>query len=387
MKILHLADLHIGKLLNGYSLLGEQEKVLKQVLSVIDEKKAEVVVISGDIYDRSIPPKEAMLLYNQFLRKVLIDRNIPVLAISGNHDSAERLEAGNALMEQVHYYIEGIFKKETKRVTIEDDDGEVDFYLIPFADVAQVRALLEDDEIRSFDDAMKKTVEHIVLRKGIRSVVLVHCYAVSESEEHEEEKIDSQKPLSIGGKEFVDAKCFDKFDYTALGHLHRRQKVGTDKVHYPGTLLKYSFSEEKHQKVILLVDLKGDGSVVMEEVPVELEKNVRTIEGRFEDIMEQAPEDLHREDFVRFILEDEDMVQDAMGRLKQYYPNAMELRYVFREKEISQILSKTADRKHTVSEMAELFYQENYEEEMSVALKEEVSEILKELEGEEDETN
>ena len=216
MKILHLADLHIGKLLNGYSLLGEQEKVLKQVLSVIDEKKAEVVVISGDIYDRSIPPKEAMLLYNQFLRKVLIDRNIPVLAISGNHDSAERLEAGNALMEQVHYYIEGIFKKETKRVTIEDDDGEVDFYLIPFADVAQVRALLEDDEIRSFDDAMKKTVEHIVLRKGIRSVVLAHCYAVSESEEHEEEKIDSQKPLSIGGKEFVVAKCFDKFDYTAL---------------------------------------------------------------------------------------------------------------------------------------------------------------------------
>ena len=387
MKILHLADLHIGKLLNGYSLLGEQEKVLKQVLSVIDDKKVEVVVISGDIYDRSIPPKEAILLYHQFLRKILIDRNIPVLAISGNHDSAERLEAGNALMEQVHYYIEGIYKKETKRITIEDDYGEVDFYLIPFADVAQVRALLEDDEIRSFDDAIKKTLERIELRKGIRSVALAHCYAIFESEEESDEKIDSQKPLSIGGKEFVMVECFDSFDYTALGHLHRRQKVGTDKVHYPGTLMKYSFSEEKHQKVILIVDLKADGSITIEEVPVELEKNVRSIEGRFEDIMEQALEDLHREDFVRFILEDEDMVPDAMGRLKQYYPNAMELRYVFREKEISQILSKTSNRKHSVLEMAELFYQENYEEEMSDTLKEEVSEIVKVLEGEEDETN
>lgn len=387
MKILHLADLHIGKLLNGYSLIQEQEEVLKQVLSVIDDKKVEVVLISGDIYDRSIPPKEAMLVYNHFLRKILIDRNIPVLAISGNHDSAERLEAGNTLLEQVHYYIEGIFKKEIKRVTIEDKLGEVDFYLVPFADVAQVRALFFDDEIRSFDDAMKKTVDQIVLREGVRSVVLAHCYAVSEMKEYEEEKVDSQKPLSIGGKEFVEAVCFDKFDYTALGHLHRRQKVGTDKVHYPGTLLKYSFSEENHQKVILVVDLQEDGRVSFEEVPVELKKNVRTIQGTFERIMEQVIEDLHREDFVRFILEDEEMVSDAMSRLKQYYPNAMELRYVFREKEISQILSKTSDREHTVLEMAELFYQANYEEAMNDALKEEVSDILKELEGEENEAN
>lgn len=369
MKILHLADLHIGKVLNGYSMLEDQAQVLQQVISAIDRHGVEVVLISGDIYDRSIPPKEALTLYHEFLSEILVKRRIPVLAISGNHDSGERLEAGSELTEAMNYYLEGTLKKEIRRVTLKDEFGEVDFYLIAFADPAQVRLIFEQEEIRSFDDAMREITERISLRKGVRSVVLSHCYAVSQGKDGQEERFDSQKPLSIGGKEFVCAEHFHKFDYAALGHLHRRQKCGEDRIRYPGTLLKYSFSEEMHTKSLTIVKMREKGELEFLEEPLFPLRNLRTIRGRFEEILEGALTDENREDYIRFLLEDETFIKDAMSSLKAYYPQAMELRYEFREKEICRIMLREGEGEKTLLEMTERFYLQNYEEEMGEEMK------------------
>lgn len=380
MRILHLADLHIGKILNGYSMIEEQKYILSQILHIVDRYAVETVIIAGDIYDRSIPPKEALTVYNDFLGELLLKRNLPVLAISGNHDSGERLEAGSALMEQVQYYMEGTFKREVRCVTLCDGFGEIDFYLIAFADVAEVRLVLEEESIKTFDEAMEKIIDGISLRKGIRSVVVAHCYAILE-DGFEEEKVDSQKPLSIGGKDFVKSFYFEKFNYAALGHLHRKQKVGKKNIRYCGTALKYSFSEEKHQKAACIVELDHDGEVEILEEPLFPLHNLRTIQGKFDEILKQAQEDTDKEDFIRFFLEDEGMIADAMSMLKAYYPNAMELRYLFREQEMAQMLHREEKKSHSVSEMAKLFYRQNYEKDMEQGLLEELQECLKAIEG------
>lgn len=381
MRLLHLADLHIGKILNGYSMLEDQRHILAQVLDIVDRQGADVVLIAGDIYDRSIAPKEALTLYNDFLAELILKRGLSVIAISGNHDSGERLEAGSALTEAMSYYMEGTFKKDTRRITLKDEFGEVDFYPIAFADVAEVRLTLEEDSIRSFDEAMQETVERIELRDGVRSVALAHCYAVSQ-ETDEEEKIDSQKPLSIGGKDFVKASYFSKFNYTALGHLHRRQKCLLPKIRYCGTLLKYSFSEETHTKSVLLVDLDAEGNVSIIEEEVFPLRNMRTIRGRFEEVLQAATTDVHKEDYVRFILEDEELIHNAMSVLKSYYPYAMELRYEFREREAKKFFSHRGEREKTVLEMASLFYEQNYEEPMDELTRDLVREVVEAIGGE-----
>lgn len=383
MNMLHLADLHIGKILNGYSMLEDQRFVLDQVISIVEKHRVQAVLISGDIYDRSIPPKEALTLYNEFLVELLIKRNIPVLAIAGNHDSGERLEAGSELTEAMGYYLEGTLKKEIRRVTLHDEFGEVDFYLIAFADVSQVRLVFENEEIKTFDDAIRVITESISPREKVRSVVLSHCYAISQGKDGEEEKFDSQKPLSIGGKEFVRAEHFHKFDYAALGHLHRRQKCGEDKICYSGTLLKYSFSEEKHTKVAVLVHLGEGGSLEILEEPILPLHNIRTVRGRFEEIVEASLSDEHREDYIRFILEDEQMINEAMSSLKACYPNAMELRYEFREREMQKIVSHRGQGEKNLLEMTERFYRENYEENMREDMRLLVREIIDVTGGEE----
>lgn len=367
MKWIHLADLHIGKKVNGYDMLEEQKFALDQVVRIAKDEKVDAVLIAGDIYDKSIATKEAVKLYYDFVAKLTLDQNIPVLAISGNHDSKERLEAGNVLSEQVGYHIEGILKPEIKCVILHDTFGEVHFHLLPFADPQEVRLLWPDEEIHDFNDAMSVQIRHIKLNKKVRNVVLSHCYAVTSwNETEEQEDIASQKPLSIGGKEFVLASHFANFDYAALGHLHRAQPIGRESVRYSGSLYKYSFSEETHQKGVLLVELKEKGTpLLVRSIPLEFRRDYYTCRGRFADIIQSAATDPHTDDYVRFVLEDETMVENAMSRLKQFYPQAMELTYAKREYKQRHMRHKEQQSKKSLDELFGDFFEYKWGERIS----------------------
>jgi exonuclease SbcD len=356
MKLLHLADLHIGKIVQGYSMLEEQEYALDQILSVVDEEDIDVILISGDIYDRKIPPKEGVTLYNRFLAEAILRKGVKVLVIAGNHDSAERIEAGGELSEAVGYIVEGTFKTPVKRVTLEDELGEVDFFLVPFAEVSQMRLALEDESIRSFETAFEAVVASLERREGVRSVVLAHCYAVT-SMEDSPEKVESQKPLSIGGNEYMMAKTFEGFTYAALGHLHRSQRVGSERIQYSGSMLKYSFSEENHEKSVSVVTLGGEGEVEVRKIPVRSRKNFRTIRGLFEELLAQAPDDPNSEDFLQFVLEDPELVPNAMQRLRKFYPNALLLTYPERQRRAEAQTRFVESRTLSTAEMFENFYE------------------------------
>ncbi len=377
MRIMHLADLHLGKILNGYSLLADQQYILNQIIEIIDQQAIETVLIAGDIYDRSIAPKEAVVLYNDFIKALVIDRGLTVLAISGNHDSQERLEAGSIFGESVNYYLEGTFKKEVKRVTLQDDYGEIDFYLIAYAHLASLKYLLEKEEIEDFNQAYQHICQELELRAGVRSVVLAHLYLLNNNPEDGE--ISSQKPLIIGGKEFVAAEHFLKFDYVALGHLHRSQQCQCEKIRYAGTPLKYSFSEENHRKTVSIIDIKAKDEIVIEQIALEPLRDLRTIRGKFEQIVFAASADDKRDDYIRFILEDEHIVENAMSILKHYYPYAMELKYQFREKEIENLAVNNIVQINSMAEMVSDFYQEVYQEEMPVNITSEVEDIIQRI--------
>lgn len=369
MRILHLADLHFGKIVAGYSMQENLDYALQQVLEIIDQEAVDVVLMSGDIYDRKIVSKDAVLSYNDFLNALIIDRDLKVLSISGNHDPRERLEASNVLLERAGYYIEGLYKSKIRRVRIEDEYGPVDFFLLPFFDVSEAQ-LVDEKNYRNFDEAYQGIIESLHTDPKVRSVLLAHGYFVTD-DRFSEEKIDSEKPLSIGGKEYVYAAHFSKFDYVAAGHLHRRQNIGLN-IHYPGTLVKYSFSEAGHSKSVSIVDLNGQGDIEITWQAIKQKYDFRKITGSFDQIMQQAPMDQKRDDFILFELDDLEIMPDAMNRLKTYYPHAMQVTYSEQRQKNALDLSLKGRETLTMKELLQHFYFEK----MGEAVPEELMEII-----------
>ena len=226
MRLLHLGDLHFGKVVNSFSMLEDQRYVLEQVKSYIKTYQPDALLLAGDIYDRSVPPARAVALYSEFLKEVLVELKTPVLAVAGNHDGADLINFGHELFEAAHYYVAGRYTKEIKKVVLRDEFGPVNFYLLPFADYAVVRELHEDETVKSLDDAMRVTLAANPIDATERNVLLTHAFVVGQSEEILIS--DSEKKLVVGGKESVSSAYFEAFDYVALGHLHRTQKVGSD---------------------------------------------------------------------------------------------------------------------------------------------------------------
>ncbi|API88521.1 exonuclease sbcCD subunit D [Marinilactibacillus sp. 15R] len=349
MRILHTADWHIGKIVNEFSMLEDQEYYLNQLVDKVKELKIDVLIMAGDLYDRAIPPKEAVTLANKIITRLIKEAGIPVLAIAGNHDSNERLEYAAELLETSNLFIEGMVKKTPRKVTI----NGVNFYLLPFADHITVRQLLEQDDIKDLEDATKAQIELMKASMNLEetNILIAHGYIVNQTKESVEDS-DSERPLSIGTAEFVDAGIFEDFDYVALGHLHKAQKVKWEKVRYSGSPLKYSKSEVPHKKKSWIVEIEKDK---LEVEPIEIEplRDMQVLRGTFEELMQS--ESSH---YTFFELEDKNYVMDAMNQLRRRYPFAMGLEYVGRERNDSKTAKQTQEtlQKKSMVELFEDFY-------------------------------
>ena len=315
MKLIHLSDLHIGKRVNEISMTEDQEHILLQILGIIDEEKPGAVLICGDVYDKSVPSAEAVTLFDDFLCR-LAKRAVPVLIISGNHDSPERLSFGRRLLDASGIHIAPVYNGRAESVTLTDEYGPVTFWLLPFLKPAHVKRFQPEKNIENYTDALRAAVEQMDLDPAGRNVLLTHQFitdaATCESEE-----------VSVGGSDNVDASVFDAFDYVALGHLHGAQNIGSSRIRYCGTPLKYSFSEEHHHKSVTVVKLGEKGSLELELRPLTPRRDLRSIRGSFAEVSGLPGSD----DYLHVILTDEEDVPEAVGKLRLIYPNLMKLTY------------------------------------------------------------
>lgn len=378
MRLMHLGDLHFGKMVNGFLMIEDQEFVLEQIKQYIQTYRPDAMMLAGDIYDRSVPPARAVALYNQFLKDLLIELKTPVLAIAGNHDGAELIDFGHELFEAAQYYVAGNFTKIIKKVRLQDDAGPVNFYLLPFADYAVVREALNHPEIKSLNDAMKAIMEANPIDSTERNVLITHAFVVGGEAP---EQSESEKKLVVGGKESVDATLLEHFDYVALGHLHRTQRVNSDKIRYSGSLLKYSFSEEHYHKSMTMIDLDAEGEISIELLPLKPRRDMRTITGKLDELL--TLEDEGQEDYLRVILTDEGELLEPMAKLRQVYPNVMllELERRFSEFKGSQ-LSASARQTKSTEELFADFYEHHRGESLNEAGKQVIEQTIKVMKGE-----
>jgi exonuclease SbcD len=320
MKIFHTADWHLGKLVQGIYMTEDQEYILEQFMKDIETEKPDVIVIAGDLYDRAVPPTDAVQLLDRVLEKMILQLKIPVLAVAGNHDSPSRLDFGSSIMKSSGLHIAGELTNPLEPVVLSDEDGEVHFHLIPYVEPGKVRYILGDDTIKTHDDAMRKITENIkaTMDPTARHVFVGHAF-VTPGGEAQDNTSDSERPLSIGGAEHISAKHFQGFNYTALGHLHMAHYVGNERVRYAGSPLKYSISEERHNKGYLVVELDQYGEITLEKKELIPRYDMRTVEGLIADI-EQQP---INEDYVFVRLLDKELVLSPMERVRSVYPNAM----------------------------------------------------------------
>lgn len=329
MRILHISDLHIGKRVNGFSMIEDQKYILERILDIVDEKAVETVIIAGDVYDKNIPPAEAMQIFDSFIT-ALSQKKISVFIISGNHDSAERLSFGNGIMKESGVYFSPVFDGNIRKVTLNDTYGDIDFYMLPFVKPVHVRSFFPESEAESFNDAVKFVINRINPDTGRRNILIAHQFVTGAA------TCDSEE-LSIGGLENVDASAFDAFDYTALGHIHKPQKIYRNEVRYSGTPLKYSFSEVNHQKSVTIVEIgeKKPGipyaDITIEAVKLKPLHDLCEIRGKYMDIASKSfyggNTGFDREDYMHITLTDEEEIPDALGKLRSIYPNIMKLDY------------------------------------------------------------
>lgn len=320
MKFLHLSDLHIGKRVNEFSMLEDQEYILTKIINIIDDEKPDAVVIAGDVYDKSVPSAEAVQLFDDFLCR-LAKRKLQVFVISGNHDSAERMAFGGRLMDISGVHMSPVYNGKVEPISLDDEFGKVNFFMLPFVKPANVRRFFEDAQIESYTDAIRVAVENMNVNADERNVIVTHQFVTGA------EKCESEE-ISVGGSDNVDASVFDSFDYVALGHIHGPQNIGSERVRYCGTPLKYSFSEAKHNKSVTIVELKEKGSLEIRTVALEPKRYMREIKGTYAEIaLKENYADTNTDDYMHITLTDEEDIPDAIGKLRVIYPNLMKLDY------------------------------------------------------------
>lgn len=354
MKLIHLSDLHIGKRVNEVSMIEDQEYILTQILRVIDEEKVDAVLIAGDVYDKSVPSAEAVILFDDFLCR-LARRQMPTLIISGNHDSPERLAFGNRLFERSGIHISPVYNGTVEAVTLSDAYGAVNFYLLPFVKPAHVKRYFPDAGIETYTDAIRAAVEKMEIDTTRRNILLTHQFVTGAS------TCDSEE-ISVGGSDNVDVSVFENFDYVALGHIHGPQNIGSNRVRYCGTPLKYSFSESNHYKSVTIVELGCKGERTLRTIPLIPRHDMREIRGTFEALMNKAYYSAQTtDDYLHIILTDEEDVPEAMGRLRVIYPNLMKLTYDNTRTRTTQIVSSAEDvkRKSPLQLFEELYEIQN----------------------------
>lgn len=321
MKFLHLADLHLGKRVNGFSMLEDQAHILRQILAILDDEQPDGVLIAGDVYDKSVPSVEAVGLLDGFLTE-LRARGVPVLLISGNHDSPERLAFGGRVMDSCGIHISPVYDGALAPVTLQDAFGPVHVWLLPFVKPAHVRRWFPDADIESYTDAMAEAVAHMDIDTAARNVLVTHQFVTGGARSGSEE-------LSVGGTDNVDSGVFAPFDYVALGHLHGAQHIGRETIRYAGSPLKYSFSEARQHKSVTVVTLGEKGDVQVRTAALTPLRELREIRGSYDELTARSfyEHTTYRSDYLHLILTDEQDVFDAMSRLRTIYPYLMTLDY------------------------------------------------------------
>lgn len=320
MKIMHLSDLHIGKKVNEYSMLQDQIYILKEILQIIDDEKVETVIIAGDVYDRSLPPNEALELFDEFLYQ-LSSRNVNVFVISGNHDSPERISYGGRMMTENKIFLSPVYDGNVKPITLNDDYGEVNFYLLPFVRPADIRRYFPDENIENYTDAVKVAIDNMNVDFNERNILVTHQFVTGA-------ELSESEDIIVGGTDNVSGEVFDGFDYVALGHIHREQTVGKDNIRYCGTPLKYSFSEAKNIKSVTILDFNDKGNIEYSKIPLTPFRDMREIRGTYYELtLKSSYESTNTEDYLHITLTDEEDIPDAIGKLRSIYPNIMKLDY------------------------------------------------------------
>lgn len=356
MKLLHLSDLHIGKRVNEFSMLEDQKYILDQILSIAEEERPDALLIAGDVYDKPIPPAEAVQVFDGFLTG-LADREIPVFVISGNHDSPERLAFGSRLMTSRGVHLAPVYDGQVEPVELKDEYGSVFIYMLPFLKPGQVRRYFPDQELESFDAAVGCALEHMTdqgFKREERNVLMAHQFVMGAL------ACDSEE-LSIGGLEQVSARWFEAFDYVALGHIHGPQKVGRETLRYCGTPLKYSFSEAGHKKSVTVVQLRGKGDVAVSARPLKPLHDMREIKGTYGMVTDRSfYEGTAIDDYLHITLTDEEDILDAIGKLRSIYPNVMRLDYDNQRTRSGQSVEAAGDtEKSPISLFKELYELQN----------------------------
>ena len=351
MKFIHTSDWHLGRILHGIHLTKDQKEVLDGLIKILEKEKPDALIIAGDIYDRGIPPVEAVELFSNFTQTVLLDLKVPIIAMAGNHDSGERIQFGSKVLSENKLHIVGKSDKGYEKIILKDDYGPVEFYVIPYTDPAEIRSLYKIDDIRNHDDSMASIVEKILEEKGSsRSVVMAHAYVQGGSISS-----DSERPLSIGGTDMVSADHLKHFNYAALGHLHAPQRAGSDFIRYSGSLMKYSSSEANQKKCVCIVEIDGNGKVDHREITIKPPKDVRKVKGLLSDILAKGREDENSNDYIVAIIEDEGALLDPMGKIRSVYPNAIEIDRPFLRKQRDYSEENSNYRSHNQMSIGELF--------------------------------
>ena len=351
MKLIHLSDLHLGKRVNEFSMLEDQQYILTEILQIIDREKPDGVMIAGDVYDKSVPSAEAVALLDDFLVR-LAKRDLQVFLISGNHDSPERMAFGGRLMAQSGVHLAPVYDGKVSPITLTDEYGPVNLYLLPFLKPAHVRRCFPEREILTYTDALAAAIEAMGVDTAQRNVLVTHQFVTGAA------RCDSEE-ISVGGTDNVDISVFEPFDYVALGHIHGPQQVGRETVRYCGTPLKYSFSEAKHQKSVTVVQLGEKGAVSVRTVPLTPMRDLSELRGTYEELTFRGFYDgtSYPRDYVHITLTDEEDIPDAVSKLRIIYPNLMKLDYDNKRTRAGIILEGAEDQQRSPLELLEEFYE------------------------------
>ena len=373
MKLMHLSDLHLGKRLNEFSLLEDQAYILHQLVHIAQDERPDAVLIAGDLYDKPVPPAEAVSLLDDFLAR-LSSLHIPVMIISGNHDSPERLSFGARLISASGVYLAPVYGGTVEPITLTDDHGPMDVFLLPFIKPSHVRRYFPEEEIATYTDAVACAIRHMNINSDRCNVLVTHQFvtgaACCESEE-----------LSVGGTDQVDASVFDAFDYVALGHIHGPQNIKSERIRYCGTPLKYSFSEAKHHKSVTIVELASKGSLSIRCIPLTPLRDMLELRGTYNELTARSYyADLDTSSYMHITLTDEEDIPDAAAKLRVIYPNLMKLDYDNRRTRTQADFAQAAEvQSRSPQELFGEFYEKQNGQPMSAEQADYIDQLVRQL--------
>ncbi|CAM3862467.1 exonuclease SbcCD subunit D [Mesobacillus zeae] len=380
MKFIHTGDWHLGKLVHGLYMTGDQRHILDQFIGLVAEEQPDAVVIAGDLYDRSVPPVEAVELLDEILFRINVELNTPIVAIAGNHDSAERLSFGSSWYRHNHFYLTGKLTDRPQPIHI----NGVNFHLVPYAEPGTVRYLYDDASVHTHQDAMKRVIGKIEesLNPNEPNVLVGHAFVQGG------ETCDSERLLSVGGSGSVSADLFDAFSYTALGHLHSPDAIRHEKVKYSGSLMKYSFSEAKQRKAVSIIEMSDNGTFKARSHTLDPRQDMREIAGHLEELLDPSFYEKEKtDDYLKITLLDDGALIDPIGKLRQVYPNVLHLERKIEaaDKKEKHNMIFAREEKKSELELFEQFYQEmttaEFTREKREAIASVIDDVLKEEGG------